>query len=719
MKSVSDLCVKVFLILLFSMGLQAQDPKKIDSIKKRLNISQSDTALIRLNLNLGDQYEYIVPDSALYFYEQALSLSEKAGVKKFIAKCHSSIGNIHFNREAFDIALVYYQKSLNLNQELGDKNEIAACYGNMGLIYYSYSVLDKAIDNFQKALQLFEELGNKKKMISCYSFISVIHMNLGAYDQSIDYSLKALRIADEMNDKMGISRIYIVIGNLYGIKKEYDKAIEYYEKSNKFLEELGGGVGLGLNYCNIGIVSENQGKFKTALEYYLKALVIFEEFNDKTEISRVYANMSSLFTKMGEYGNAIKFAEKSLEISKENGFIDNQRHIYLNLSGIYDSLGNYKKAYEYYKLFKKTNDSIFNENSSKQIKQMEARYQNEKKQQQILLLNKDNELQKTEISRQKTVKNYLFGLTALILLIVIIVIWAYFQKQKTNRQLQLLNKEIIEQKELIEVKNQNLSEANRIIEHKNKNITDSIRYAKRIQSAIFPPQELINKLIPDSFIVYKPKSIVSGDFYWLDQKDDHVYFATVDCTGHGVPGAFMSIVGYNILNQALNEKQITDPGEILNFLSRSIALTLRQNESDISLRDGMDLVVCRLNRITLLMEYAGAHNSLCLVRNDELLEYKTEKFQIGQAFSEKFKGYTSQKLELMKDDMLYLFSDGFMDQYNSTNDRKYTSKKFKELLTAISAEATAAQYEKLNRHFEEWKGKNDQTDDVTVFGLKI
>ncbi len=288
--------------------------------------------------------------------------------------------------------------------------------------------------------------------------------------------------------------------------------------------------------------------------------------------------------------------------------------------------------------------------------------------------------------------------------------------QSFNTELQHKNQEIEEQRDKIQ-------EQKSQIELKNINITASITYAKRIQSAILPPQELINKLIPDSFILYKPKSIVSGDFYWLDYYDQYIYIAVVDCTGHGVPGALMSVVGYNMLNQAIKEKQIYNPANIINFLGNNLSQTLRQTETDTSLRDGMDLIICRINKLSLAMEFAGAHCPVYLIRDGQLIEYKTEKFSIGLPFNDKFTGFTSQKIDLKKNDIIYLFTDGYIDQFGGPENKKIMAKQFRELITQVAEKPMYIQKNILDDFIESWrnnfKTENDQTDDITVLGVRI
>ena len=259
------------------------------------------------------------------------------------------------------------------------------------------------------------------------------------------------------------------------------------------------------------------------------------------------------------------------------------------------------------------------------------------------------------------------------------------------------------------------------IEIKNKHITDSIRYAKRIQNAILPPDNYVKQLLPKSFILYRPKDIVSGDFYWMTKKNNLVIYAAVDCTGHGVPGAFMSIVGNNQLNYAVDVKKAREAGTILNELNQGVIETLREkgNENISGVKDGMDLALCVIDYKNMKVQFAGANNPLCLVRDGELTQIKGDRMAIGGNFEEDLPKFTNHEIELQKGDILYTFSDGYPDQFGGHDGRKFMLKKFRELLLEIHKKPIEEQEKILNDRLEEWRGKEEQVDDILVIGVKI
>ncbi|PBQ31758.1 hypothetical protein CNR22_08235 [Sphingobacteriaceae bacterium] len=262
-------------------------------------------------------------------------------------------------------------------------------------------------------------------------------------------------------------------------------------------------------------------------------------------------------------------------------------------------------------------------------------------------------------------------------------------------------------------------EKNKELDEINKDITASIRYAKRIQDAILPPDDFVKKHLPNTFVLFKPKDIVSGDFYWMEDKKDTVIFAAVDCTGHGVPGAFMSIVGHNLLDRVVGEQKITQPARILDELNKSISDTLRQTDlEDNTVRDGMDIAICAFDKKKGVLEYAGAYNPLWIVRNKELIEIKANKFPIGNSKSGENNKFTNHEITLQKGDTIYIFSDGYSDQFGGPAGKKFKSSNLKQLLLNSQDLSMQEQRTLLNNSIEEWRGQHEQVDDILVIGTR-
>ncbi|OFX83940.1 MAG: hypothetical protein A2W99_03720 [Bacteroidetes bacterium GWF2_33_16] len=259
------------------------------------------------------------------------------------------------------------------------------------------------------------------------------------------------------------------------------------------------------------------------------------------------------------------------------------------------------------------------------------------------------------------------------------------------------------------------------IEIKNKHITDSIRYAKRIQNAILPPSDYVKQTLPNSFIFYRPKDIVSGDFFWVTKKNNLSFYATVDCTGHGVPGAFMSIVGFNQLNYAIDVRKARTANEILDSLNEGVVETLREKSPDSvsSVKDGMDITLCVIDYKNMKLQFAGANNPLVLIRNNEIIQYKADKFAIGGNFGNELPKFTNNEIDLQSGDVIYTFSDGYADQFGGNDGRKFMVKRFRELLLSIHKDPIEDQASLLENILDEWRGREEQVDDILVIGVKI
>lgn len=272
-------------------------------------------------------------------------------------------------------------------------------------------------------------------------------------------------------------------------------------------------------------------------------------------------------------------------------------------------------------------------------------------------------------------------------------------------------KEILEK--TVHERTKELVHQKEIVEEKNTEILDSINYARRIQSAILPPTKIVKEYLKNSFILYKPKDVVAGDFYWMEHTNGKVLFAAADCTGHGVPGAMVSVVCNNALNRSVREYGLTDPGEILGKTREIVIDEFDQSEEDV--KDGMDIALCSLEGN--ILKYSGAHNPLWIIRNGEIIETKADKEPIGKF--DKQSPYTTHTFELQKGDSVYIFSDGYPDQFGGERGKKYKSGNFKKLLLSIQEHSMERQRELLDEEFENWRGKIEQIDDVCVIGVRI
>jgi len=299
---------------------------------------------------------------------------------------------------------------------------------------------------------------------------------------------------------------------------------------------------------------------------------------------------------------------------------------------------------------------------------------------------------------------------------IIIIILIYFLVQYRTKSLRKANQILIEKN----IASREVEKQRRELAIKNKNITSSIQYAKKIQEALLPSDLMFKKFLPDSFILFKPKDIVSGDFYWITERNNKIFVSAVDCTGHGVPGAFMSLIGFKILENIIIVQSIEKPSEILNILSMGIENTFHRDEEDSLLKDGMDLAFCAFDRNKKQLEYAGAFNPLYLIRDNKLIETRADRFSVGLRHElNKQNKYTNHSVSIKKGDMIYLFSDGYPDQFGGPNGKKFMYRRFRHMLLTIHKLPLQEQKDFLEKNIETWKGdKYDQVDDILVIGIR-
>jgi serine phosphatase RsbU (regulator of sigma subunit) len=383
---------------------------------------------------------------------------------------------------------------------------------------------------------------------------------------------------------------------------------------------------------------------------------------------------------------------------------------------------------------------VLNLKTSRAIAIIEVMYKTQKKQQEIELLKKSQEFSQKEIARQRIIQvayltGFLFSVFAVIAIYLALKvkrkanIELLKQKEeieKSNKRLNQQQDEILKKNEEINIqrnnisqKNKNLEEAYSVIESYIGKITDNIRYAQRIQKAILTPIDTTIPYFSDSFCLYLPKDFVSGDFYWMIPMDDSIFIAAADCTGHGVPGAFMSIIGLDILNQAVIQQHITEPADILDFLNIEIRKKLRKDDEEAVLKDSMDIAICRFDKKTQILHYSGALIPVMIIRNGEVIEHKASPISIGISASVYSKKFEQKAIQLQPNDWIYLYSDGFTDQFGNGDGTKFLRKRLYSTLTSVSPFTGKKQHDELHRAFIQWKGNLEQIDDVLVMGLKV
>ena len=608
-------------------------------------------------------------------------------------------------------ALKYSKKALLLAQHLNYDNGILESLTNLSDAndYLGrYSEAQKL--NFQ-ILSIYETHNDVEGINSTYNNIGIIHYYLNNYSQAIKFTEKALKYYESQKDSNGMSICYNNLANSYSDQLNYKKALEYYFKALKLDEAKKDMEGVSLIKGNIGEVYTELNEPDSAYTFLISALQIAEKTKDRWQQSTILNALGDLLSRQNKPQEALDFLLRALDITRDIGAKAETAELYQSISKVLEQKGDYLQSLHYLKLTNEINNELYNKENASKIAEMNALYE---------IKEKDKELLKQEAvaAYQKSQKMMIITGASigfiLLLIIVIISVRGNISKRKVNHTLEL-------QKQQIEMKN--------------RDITDSIQYAKRIQAAILPSDKLIHRHLNDSFVLYMPKDIVAGDFYWMETVSSHkkelkkdnsnpsksvqeehlVLFAVADCTGHGVPGAMVSVVCNNALNRAVREFGLIKPSDILDKVRDIVIETFEK--SDTNIKDGMDIALCSLNLKTNELEYAGANNSLYLIRNEELVEIKSDKQPIGKFMNNK--PFTNHSEKVLKGDKIYLFTDGYADQFGGKKGKKFKYKQFQELIFRNRNNSMNEQLNALITSFNDWKGDLEQIDDVCVIGVKI
>lgn len=649
----------LFFSVVFSNLAIGQNPYADSLIKLSETLSGSKKASILEDISI--EYRFSDPNLSLKYGNEALLEARLCGDSTEVGNSLNCIGIANHIQGKYDIALSYYLKALKAFEAVNGKKGVASTNLNIGVVYADQNKLDLSLEYYKKALAAYEAgAGNKRSIANAINNIATIYSSQRKFPEALTYQYRALKLRQELNDSSGIASSLMNIGIIY----------------------------LGMQHT------------EKCLDYYQQSLAIERKLGDLRNVALSLSNIGEVYYQLKDYDNAIKISEECIEISEKIGLKPQMKQAYYVLSESHKYKKNFEKALEYQELYANIKDSIYSEESAQSIAEMQTKYDTEKKETENNLLKQESEIKSLQLSKNKTWIIILFLGLGLIGIIAFLLYNRYRQKNKDNQLLELKNAEITLQK---------------------KEITDSINYAKKIQNAILPHESIVKKLLPESFILYKPKDIVSGDFFWIEQKGDAILFSAVDCTGHGVPGAMMSVLGFNLLSQAVNEKGLTSPSAILKHLDIGINQSLRKTTEENSMKDGMDLSLCSINLKTLELNYAGAYNPLWIVKNasGEFLEIKADKKPIGANLEGEAGAYKNHSIQLQKGDCVYVFTDGFADQFGGSKGKKFMYRPMKELLSSISGKPMQNQMNILENTIYTWQGEHEQVDDILVIGVRV
>lgn len=710
---------KILISLLFlPIFLFSQTPQQIDSVLGVYKKTNIDTVKIKL-LNTLSKMHLVTGDfdAAISFSNQGITLStDKLKKIKSLTKREDEIFNIGLAESYLLKGMTlsdkgdYKNAKLNLNNAINvykknnDKKGLSRSYNNLANIECDYGNYTESIKNHLASIKIKEAMGDVVGIASSLGNLGNVYVIIGKPKEARENYNLALASFIKEDNKLGIGNMLSGIALTCEDDNKYDSAIYFLNEAQKYRIEINDLEGLSGCYENMAGVYYKQEKFDLAIVYFKKTIELREQMGDSLKLGTGYMNLAAIYSDIGRDKEALESAEKGFEIIKQINSIEQLCAAYGTLTTIHAKAKDYKRAFEYSSLYTHAKDSLAKINNVNVIQELSTKYETEKKETENKLLQTENALSNETIEQQKTISMFII----IGLIIVSILAFFIFRGLKKQRK---ANKIISEQKELVEIQKE-------IVEEKHKEITDSINYAERIQRALLANKKILDENIADYFILFKPKDVVSGDFYWATKLvNGHFVIVTADSTGHGVPGAIMSILNIACLKEAVS-KGIDSPELILNETRRLVIENLMNDGSSEGGKDGMDGSLLSFDFKNNIMHCASANNPIWIIRGHELIEIKGDRMPIGKHTNDKTL-FSLHTQNLQKGDVVYTLTDGFADQFGGENGKKFKYKQLQDLLLSVHEDSMEIQKHKLNTVFNTWKGNLEQIDDVCIIGVRI
>jgi serine phosphatase RsbU (regulator of sigma subunit) len=643
--------------------------------------SPHDTLLLNRYNKLCLKYEDESGDSLFKYANLQLNLALKVKSEKHIVHAYTNLGVANTRLFKFNDALTYFLKAREVIEKYYSTTSVSPLYGQIGYIY----------------LRL-ERKAEAYKYFKMQQSVSILEKNYKSHLGSM------VNLADYFNTQGQVDSTIAILNSALSISRQ--RHIRHFEVI--ILDNLANA------YYSKALETEDKKLFIKVNQYADTALVLHYQDKDSSAIFYIYGLLGAVNMDMANYAKSEGYYKQYISYSQRTSDIFNLKIALDEFSTLYARQGKYNLAYKYRLRFDSINRLYLGEVAGKQVQELNTKYGTEKKEQQNMLLKKQNELSTETIKQQKIISYFIISALIISVIVAFFMYRIYSQKKKAH----LL---ITRQKEEVDRKQIKIEEQKRVIEEKQKEILDSINYAKRIQYALLASDELLSENLSSSnhsltagyFVLFKPKDIVSGDFYWATEYNNKFYLAICDSTGHGVPGAFMSLLNIGFLSEAIREKNISQPHLILNDVRKRLIESISKDDQ----QDGMDGILLCIDKTANTITYAAANNSPILIRENVLIELPKDKMPVGKG--QTADSFTLHTINLQKGDSLYLYTDGYPDQFGGPKGKKFMYKQLNHALSDISHEGPMRQLELLTQRFDAWKGELEQVDDVLIIGIRI
>ncbi|GAB4141634.1 MAG: hypothetical protein Fur0041_16810 [Bacteroidia bacterium] len=615
-------------------------------------------------------------------------LPDSAGLK---AKAYNDLA-WEVSYLSLDSAIPFVKKAQELSERYKHSRHLAQSWNVLGTIYTDKGDYQKAIECHFEAIRLRENQKPEVDLANSYQNLALVYTNMDSSHTALIWQKKAYRIYLENKSYYQLCMTCNNIGVSYNRLKIFDSAVVYYKQGLLYSTRENRPLTLSMNHG--GLAYAYAAKKERALAHYHASMClnIIRTLNSTYELMGAYESAANTYVQLEEHQAALHYLDSALMIAQKLGVFNSELQIRQERVEILIKSGNFKEAFEELVRFESLKDTLLSEEKTKSIRDTEEKYKKDKNEKELAIL------QKKQQSQNWIVSVVTFSILGLIILIGLL----YGRIRMGKKAGSLLGAKKLE------------------IEEKNKNITDSIQYARKIQEAVLPEKTNLNKFFQDAFIINRPRDIVGGDFWWMQQKGDFVWLCVADCTGHGVPGAFMSVMCSAFLNETVNTSPGDSPDIVLNKLRKKITGALAQSSvnNDADVKDGMDAVLLKINLHTHELEAACANNPVWIIRDNNLVDLKPDKFPVGVHYGEE-KPFSLHTFQLMKGDQLYCFTDGFADQFGGAQGKKFKPAKMKSEFLNTSGYPANEQSAMLENIFDTWKGDLEQVDDVMMLAVKI
>jgi serine phosphatase RsbU (regulator of sigma subunit) len=682
---------------------------QVDSLRNELAKAKHDSIRMRLCITLAAQFTNNKVDSALAYANKAEAFARKLNNKKGIADAQFQRAYAIYYAGKGDSALHMYEDLILEYRAQGDSGAVAACYNKAGFIYREKGDRLEALKQYNLALTANVNNKNIIEAAGSYLNIGLIHHDQGDLTEALKYQLQALTLYEKANDAGKTCNALLRIGNVYCAMQDDSTGLIYYQRALEIGLKIPSKRHVAIALNNMASIYSRFGESDRAIGVYHQALQMRREIGDLNGASLILNNMGLEFTKAEKYDSAWFYINESYVLTDSIGYKEINMSNCKAFAELYAAQGKYDEAYDWFRKYHVIYEQINAEESKNEVTRLSALLKAGESEREIEKMSQQKQIDDASLAQERT-KGWLLGIVLLGVALVAVLIWLKNRETKKNNTVLAIQKsEITEQK--------------KIVDEQHRDIVDSVNYALRIQQAVMPSRAELKRIFPESFMVYKPRDIVSGDFWWIAEKAGVKVVVVADCTGHGVPGAFMSLIGTSLLNEIIIEKSITDPGIALNLLSDKVMKALHQNEDRANAHDGMDIALAVIDEKADLLMFAGANNSLYYTNIEgELHEIKGDRQPIG-FYLDKHTPFKVHTVSLADITNIYMFTDGYPDQFcgnaGTQFGKKFKYSRLKTTLSSVQNLNSIQQKEHLQKVFEDWKGNMFQVDDVLMLGIKF